>query len=273
MINELLSAGISALNEEIGTALKDEDDYLLSIITININGAKRLPRTLESFLPLRNNPKIEFIFIDGGSIDTSVTIARNFYKATNLISEPDSGVYNAMNKGLLKAKGKYVVWINSGDEAIANSYDLIIQKLSEDVIDVISFGISIITEDGTSNCMTWIPQLNDLPNHTLPHGTTFFRRKAFLDSGGYSENYKIAGDRDAILKLYYMKLSFSAHEEIIGKFYLGGLSCSKYLKYENLKINLKFKIINKYVYVYLLLKYKIKDIIKNISEIKIKIIG
>ncbi|SHG93074.1 glycosyltransferase family 2 protein [Flavobacterium defluvii] len=87
----------------------------LSIITINYNNREGLKKTIES-VANQINTEFEYIVIDGGSNDGGREYLQS--QAQNLdywISEPDSGIYNAMNKGILKAKGEYILFLNSGD--------------------------------------------------------------------------------------------------------------------------------------------------------------
>ena len=90
----------------------------LTIITINYNNAPGLQKTMESVLA-QTSKDFEYIVIDGASTDGSVEFLQSFklsnFQTLNLISEPDSGIYNAMNKGIRMAKGEYLHFLNSGD--------------------------------------------------------------------------------------------------------------------------------------------------------------
>ena len=87
----------------------------ISIITINYNDAKGLYKTIQSVIN-QSFDNYEFIIIDGGSTDDSLTIIDQYKtKIDYFISEPDTGVYNAMNKGIKIAKGEYLIFMNSGD--------------------------------------------------------------------------------------------------------------------------------------------------------------
>lgn len=87
----------------------------LSIITINFNNEKGLKKTLES-VSIQTYKNFEFIIIDGGSTDNSVNIIKEYQPIiTYWLSEPDKGIYNAMNKGIAQAHGEYCIFMNSGD--------------------------------------------------------------------------------------------------------------------------------------------------------------
>ena len=94
----------------------------ITIVTITYNAARSLQRTLDS-VRSQTYPHIEHLIIDGASKDDTVRIAEQ-YKATSphqviIQSEPDKGLYDAMNKGLQKASGDYIVFLNAGDSLYA----------------------------------------------------------------------------------------------------------------------------------------------------------
>lgn len=88
---------------------------LVSIITPNYNGGKYLEETIKSVLN-QDYKNIEYIIIDGKSKDKSIEIIRKYKKKINtFISEKDNGIFHAVHKGIMKSKGKYIIWINSDD--------------------------------------------------------------------------------------------------------------------------------------------------------------
>ena len=88
---------------------------LVSIITPNYNGEKYLEETIKNVLN-QDYKNIEYIIIDGKSKDKSIEIIRKYKKKINtFISEKDNGIFHAVHKGIMKSKGKYIIWINSDD--------------------------------------------------------------------------------------------------------------------------------------------------------------
>ena len=88
----------------------------LSIITINRNDAQGLEKTLESIWKKQSFKDFVHIIIDGASTDNSINIIKKYASHLSYwVSEPDKGIYNAMNKGIIKAKGNYLLFLNSGD--------------------------------------------------------------------------------------------------------------------------------------------------------------
>lgn len=87
---------------------------LISVITVTYNAAKELPATLES-LAAQTFSDFEHLIIDGASSDDTLAIARKMSPKARIVSEPDKGLYDAMNKGLRAAKGDYILFLNAGD--------------------------------------------------------------------------------------------------------------------------------------------------------------
>ena len=99
---------------------------LLSIITINKNNAAGLQKTIESVVS-QTSDNFEYIIIDGASSDESTAVIKKYTenslyskKISYWISEPDTGIYNAMNKGIEKAHGSYCLFLNSGDYLLSS---------------------------------------------------------------------------------------------------------------------------------------------------------
>lgn len=91
----------------------------LTVITVVYNDAKNIDRTMLSVLN-QTFPGIEYILIDGGSTDGTIEVIKKYSsKLAYFISEPDKGIYDAMNKGLVQATGQFVLFMNSGDEIYA----------------------------------------------------------------------------------------------------------------------------------------------------------
>jgi glycosyltransferase involved in cell wall biosynthesis len=99
---------------------------IISIITVNYNSAGDLEKTVDSIIPLIEQLNIEFILIDGLSTDDSLTrlgSKRNIF--TKIVSEKDSGIYDAMNKGIYASKSKWIWFVNAGDKVLINPTELL----------------------------------------------------------------------------------------------------------------------------------------------------
>lgn len=171
-----------------------------SIITINYNDSQGLKNTIGSVVG-QSWKDYEFLVIDGNSTDGSKEIiARNRGKITYALSEPDTGVYNAMNKGILAAKGDFVIFMNSGD---LFHNDQVLEKANA-LIDGsadIYYGDVIVKKPASERHKTYPDQLTFSYFYTnaLCHQATFIRRQLFHDHFLYNENYKIYSDGEFFL--------------------------------------------------------------------------
>jgi glycosyltransferase involved in cell wall biosynthesis len=134
---------------------------IITISTINLNNSKGLKKTIESFKPLRHNPNIDFVFQDGKSTDDSINVASSFYTPEEIVSDCDGGIYDAMNRTLKRAKGKYIIWINSGDEIIAENWISIIDILRVNAPDILISAINVCETDGCHLKTIW-PNTNNI---------------------------------------------------------------------------------------------------------------
>lgn len=163
-----------------------------SIITINYNNRDGLEMTINSVLG-QSYKDFEYIIIDGGSTDGSVEVIKKYESQIDYwVSEPDKGVYNAMNKGIGKASGDYLNFMNSGDTFHSTSALEIIAGLHSD--DDIIIGGYYESEKGISHTIP--PQdvtLLTLLKFTINHQATFIKKSLF-GKRLYDENYMIMAD-------------------------------------------------------------------------------
>jgi glycosyltransferase involved in cell wall biosynthesis len=175
----------------------------LSIITINRNNAPGLKKTMESVFA-QTSQKFEYIVIDGASTEGSDEIISQYANNPmnydfHWISEPDSGIYNAMNKGIGMAKGEYLQFLNSGDTLAAP--DVTAKMLKElenkDKIAILYGNMlkqipkGILRDKGFAGRK---PTLLDFYTGTLNHSPTYIKRSLFEKYGLYDEQLKIVSD-------------------------------------------------------------------------------
>ena len=200
----------------------------LSIITINRNNADGLRKTLSS-VAAQTYRDIEHIIIDGASIDGSVDIIKEYAKTSKAViwaTEPDKGIYNAMNKGIEKAAGEYLFFLNSGDFLVSNDVlENIIPELNG--TDIVS-GRCNVSDKGK---VVWTsPYLQQITLHTLytvglPHQSTFIRRELFDKLGYYREDFRYNSDIEFWYRaIIFDNCSVKGIDTIVADYNLDGIS-------------------------------------------------
>lgn len=187
----------------------------LSIITINYNNAAGLEKTIESVVN-QNFDNYEYIVIDGGSSDNSKSIIEKYQsKIADWVSEKDAGIYNAMNKGIAKAKGEYCLFLNSGDY-LCNSYVLFNVFKINFIADIIYGNMQIDYGNGKIEFGKMPAKLTfkKMFLDTLWHPVSFIKRSLFQTYGLYNEKYKLVADYDFFFNVIVMKSVATQHVNI-----------------------------------------------------------
>jgi glycosyltransferase involved in cell wall biosynthesis len=206
----------------------------LSIITINFNNKYGLEKTFDSIFQ-QTFQDFEYLVIDGGSTDGSIDLIKSHSDKINFwVAENDSGVYNAMNKGIKKATGEYINFMNSGDFFYEkNTLDKVIPYLNEDKAVLCGDTESYKNEQFVTNFLA--PKevtFSHFFKEGLYHQSTFIKRDLFYKYFFYNENYKICSDWELfIYSLCLKNESYQRLDFFICKYDLGGISAdSKYIE-------------------------------------------
>lgn len=172
----------------------------LTIITVNLNNREGLQRTIQSVIN-QTFTDFEYIVIDGGSTDGSVDlIKQHAERITYWVSEPDNGIYHAMNKGILKAKGEYLLFLNSGDWLAKNeALDQVIPFLKED-IDIVSGYVKELNGDKSYKYPPKTFTFKSFYNSNIPHQSEFIKKDLFVRIGLYNEHFQILSDYEFNIK-------------------------------------------------------------------------
>ncbi len=199
----------------------------LSIITINYNNAAGLQQTMESVFG-QTFADYEYIIIDGGSTDGSKKVIEKYAnKLAYWVSEKDKGIYNAMNKGIDKASGVYLLFLNSGDYFVNTS--VCEKMLPEDNLSYdLIFGNRItIDEKGKENLLK-IPEVITLQYMLIGtpyHGSTLINKRLFNEYGLYDESLKIVSDWSFFFKVIVTGNASMKHMDVaVSYFVLDGIS-------------------------------------------------
>lgn len=198
----------------------------LSIITINRNNANGLDKTIQSVIN-QSYEDFEYIVIDGNSTDHSIDIIKKYNSNINYwVSETDKGIYNAMNKGIAKANGNYVLFLNSGDYLV-NSDVLKSVFEKQQTADIIYGNMQIDWGNGkiTSGKMPDKITFKQMYIDTLWHPVSFIKKTLFDKYGLYNETYKVVADYDFFFKVIIINNVTTYHINVdIAMYNLNGLS-------------------------------------------------
>lgn len=232
---------------------------LISIISITYNDLTGLRKTNESMDRYFNSSErlnvVEHVIIDGNSTDGTrdyLQQTAGFRKIkTNYMSEPDEGIYDAMNKGVRQSTGQFVVFLNSGDE-IFSAHDF--QKLClnlESIVNsqneaglalasIIKFSFKSIKINSRK-----VPNLS--PRMPTVHQSMFFKRSV-LQEFPFDNTFRICGDYDNFAKIFSKGLHFRTSTDVFSVFYAGGVSSKSPVKlfFESSKITKKYFSLNLY---------------------------
>jgi glycosyltransferase involved in cell wall biosynthesis len=208
----------------------------VSIITATYNSIKHLPDVFES-ISNQSYSNIEHIVIDGGSKDGTVEYIRNSKFPVILVSEPDRGIYDALNKGINLATGDVIGFLHS-DDILASSQTISnIVKAFTSPIGSASKGVSMVYGDlvfvDKQDVNKVIRYWKSRPyKHGLlqrgwmpPHPTLFIRREVYEKYGLFNINLKCAADYDLIIRIFRDSMLSSVYiREVITKMRIGGMS-------------------------------------------------
>jgi glycosyltransferase involved in cell wall biosynthesis len=207
---------------------------LVSIITICYNRSQTISNCIQSVLH-QDYPYIEYIVIDGSSKDGTTGIIESYGdKIAKFISEPDNGMYDAINKGLALATGDIVGLMHSDDvfyDASVISKIVVSFENNPNTDAIYGNGIYVTNDDEQKTVRNRIGGEYDykrLKKGWLPLHPTVYIRKSIIDKyGNYDLNFKIASDTEFLLRyLFKYKIKITYLNNYIVKMRMGGLSTS-----------------------------------------------
>jgi glycosyltransferase involved in cell wall biosynthesis len=199
---------------------------LISVITVVYNGQQYLAQTIQSIMA-QSYKNIEYIIIDGGSTDGTVDIIRKYEKhISKWISEPDKGLYDAMNKGIQMASGDYIGIVNADDYYEPNTVELIVNELGKgNTADVFFGDLFFISPYFPKKVLLDDYKGQNLEQSlTIWHPTVFVKRICYQTYGGFDLQYRIAADYDLLLRYKRAGLHFHYINAPLSNFRIDGLS-------------------------------------------------
>lgn len=194
---------------------------LVTVITVSYNSLAGLKETLSS---LPQDPEIESLVVDGASTDGSVEyLQTEGSRRSNIVSEPDCGIFHAMNKGILKANGSYILFLNCGDR-----FDVLLDwvELKRKLRESVAVHVGGLEIDGGGKMVVGDHQLvpGALFEMSLPHQAAFIPRGYFLEYGLYNEAYALSADQEWFLRTLRRGASYRALNRTIARYQGNGVS-------------------------------------------------
>jgi glycosyltransferase involved in cell wall biosynthesis len=202
----------------------------ISIITVTYNSASTIAETLHSVAD-QHYPDIEHIVIDGASKDNTLEIVKRFVHVSKVISEPDKGMYDALNKGIRLATGDYVGILNS-DDALHNSSTItdLVKEIQKDRKDAYFADIRFIKPKNRAATLRYYSSAHFHPKKFeygyMPAHPSFYMKRALFEKHGlYETNYTIAADYELLIRyLYTHQVSYRYLPLLMVDMLPGGLS-------------------------------------------------
>lgn len=202
--------------------------FKVSVITCVLNAEDTIERTIKSVLS-QSYPSIEYLVIDGGSTDGTLNVIESYEDEIDYwISEPDNGIYHAMNKGAKVATGDYLYFLNADDWLVGETViESVFQEIKGEQPSLI-YGNTIRVYPGFEVVISRKFRKTLLKRGEVPsHQASFISRNSFWELDGYEEQYRSAGDFDLFCRMYEEGFSSSHINRTIANVSSGGLSSRK----------------------------------------------
>ena len=208
----------------------------VSIITATYNSSNTIIDTLKS-LENQSYPNIEYIIVDGASKDNTLEIVKKYStKISKIISEPDKGIYDALNKGIDASTGDIIGFLHSDDIfAYSNAIEDLVNTLINEQSHAIYADLEYVSKENTSNVVRrWVSgnykHSNLKKGWMPPHPTFFMKRNLYKQYGSFDLNFKISADYDSLLRyLWLNNISVSYLPKVVTKMRVGGESNRSFL--------------------------------------------
>lgn len=212
------------------------DVPLVSVVTVVKNGATHLAECIESVLN-QSWPNIEYIIIDGSSTDGTLDIIRRFDDRIDYwISEPDMGIFDAMNKGMALTNGQLIGVLNADDYYEPEAVRSAAQDLLQFGAPAIFYGDYYFVQTDLGERYEMPASLQFWRGMTICHQSMFVHREVYRQIGSYSQEYRLAADYDFLVRVYRAGIPFRYLERFIVNFRDEGAS-SRALLTSNLEVS------------------------------------
>lgn len=206
-----------------------KNDIMISIICVTYNAEDLIEITLKSIL-YQTYTNYELIVIDGSSTDKTLNLINHIYKGKlETISEPDDGIYDAMNKGINLAKGDWIYFLNAGDTFKAP--DTLARIFYQSLDGSLLFGDTLLkTDNKVVSCPSKLDKLFFFSNTICLH-SIFIDKRVFDDIGYFDLHYKVISDRDFLIRAFLKGFSFQHINSVVSIYDQEGFSAQNHNLY------------------------------------------
>lgn len=251
-----------------GIATSENNRPIISVITVCRNAGLTLPRTIQS-IAVQTDRRFEYILVDGQSTDGTLKIVEAYGEHIDTwVSEADSGIYDAMNKGARLAKGEYLAFLNADDRYFPDTIETVIRHILETNADV--YHGNMVKEriiQGKIYTREERPNPEMMPRGMgIFHPSSFVKASLYKEMNGFDLRYKLAADYNFFLRLWQSGASFQHIDQALSVFSLAGVSntsCNTYA--EAIKIQKRNKTGTAVSTIGLLWKCRVKRALRKVT--------
>lgn len=202
----------------------------ITIITVCYNSESTIRDTIESVLS-QDYSNIEYIIIDGASTDKTIDIINEYSNSIKtILSEPDKGIYDAMNKGVQSSSGDYVGILNS-DDVFSHTYVIsdVVKIIENTNVDAVYGDLVVVSREETSSIIRtysskYFRKWKIRFGLMLPHPTFYVKRNLFDKLGFYKLNYRVAADFELITRFLTNGITSVRNPDVMVNMRQGGIS-------------------------------------------------
>ena len=235
----------------------------VTIITVCYNSSKTIERTLKSVLN-QTYSDYEYIIIDGSSTDDTLSIIEDykplFGSKLRVISEPDNGIYDAMNKGIRLASGDLIGIVNSDDYLELDALQNIVDAYDGYQYEIIYGMIRTIRDD--KEVQVYIKSHENIDEDMIAHPACFITKKIYDDFGLYSLKYKYSADYEFMLRMKRNdQVKFVEIYKVISNFNIDGASSSIDSYIDTMRLKHEYGLIYDKIYYLLVFKSKLHKLL------------
>lgn len=215
--------------------IKKNRPIIVSIVTVVFNGEHIIGSTIDS-VKNQTYPHKEYIIIDGGSVDNTCSIIEKHQESVHhYVSEPDSGIYDAMNKGTQYCTGDWIIFMNAGDTFYeSNTLEKFVNYINSSTTpntELVYGDVWLISANGQEQLRTLSDSYSFLINNMVCHQCIFYSKKVMNTIGLFDTQFRYIADFDHFMRIKEMKIDIQKIKSPIARYKLDGISAQK----ENIK--------------------------------------